>query len=194
MKTTISIIVILAVIIGGYFAMKSGSVKNASESAESAETSALTASSTYLASTTAVTVVPVISNSKKIAFSEFMKKGGSYKCTVNQYLGVVGGPSTKGTTYINDKMVRAEYSTKIQDKDVSTNLIVKDGFTYMWSSISPTMGFKVKAVIHEATSSAVAASGSYSFNASQIGDYDCQPWTTDASMFSLPTGVTFKEI
>ena len=135
-------------------------------------------------------VITKATDGKKIPFSEFIKTGGSYKCTVNQS---VGGVDTKGLTYLNNKMIRGEYNTKVQGMSIDTTLIVRDGFTYTWTSLAPTMGFKAK-VVDKAPDNQAEMSGKYSFNAEQIGDYDCQSWTADDSKFTLPTSVTFKEI
>lgn len=134
-----------------------------------------------------------MTNSKKKAFTEFMKEGGSYKCTVNQY---VENMETKGIVYLNDGMIRGEYTSRVQGLDIGTNVIVRDGFTYSWSSMTPTMGFKAKATQAGTTNYGTdgKTSDAYSFNAEQIGDYDCQAWTADPAVFTLPTGVSFQEI
>lgn len=127
---------------------------------------------------------------KKMAFSEFIKQGGAYKCTVNQ---LVEGIETKGVTYIDGKMIRGEYTTNTQGMSVGSTLIVRDGYTYTWTSMAPGMGFKAKVV--EGTGDTNApTSASYSFNAEQIGEYDCQSWSVDASMFALPKDVTWTEM
>lgn len=126
---------------------------------------------------------------KKMAFSQFLKQGGAYKCEVNQD---INGVETKGTTYINDGMVRGEYNTKIQGANVDSTFIVRDGFVYSWSSMLPNMGFKMKTDVNASGNAGASASGSYSWNAEQIGDYNCEPWTVDQSKFTVPTNITFK--
>lgn len=128
---------------------------------------------------------------KKMAFSEFIKQGGSYKCTVNQS---VGGVTSQGITYISGDMIRGEYKTNVQGMDVSSMMIVRDGYTYSWTSMMPNTGFKVKVAANATGDTSAAASGQYSFNAEQIGDYNCEAWTADASMFTVPTDVKFQEI
>lgn len=128
---------------------------------------------------------------KKIPFSEFIKNGDSYKCTVHQ---LVGGTDTVGTTYINKGMVKGEYNTKVQGLSITSNVIVRDGYTYSWSSMTPTTGFKAKVVADTKTNTQTGMSGSYSYNAEQIGDYSCESWTANPTIFDLPAGVIFKEI
>ncbi len=128
---------------------------------------------------------------KKMAFSEFLKQGGAYKCTVNQS---VAGTDTAGTTYIHNGLIRGEYSTKTAGMNIATSLIVRDGYSYTWTSVAPTMGFKAKVVDNAVVNTGAAMSASYSWNAQQIGDYNCEAWAADDSMFTVPASVTFKEI
>ncbi len=130
---------------------------------------------------------------KKIPFSELLKQGGSYQCTVDQY---VGDMTSKGTVFIDKDRIRGEFSTTVQGMNVDTSMIVRDNFTYTWSSLMAGKGFKAKVVEVVGGDAAVntGTSGTYSFNASQIGDYDCKEWSVDESKFVLPTNVTFTEI
>lgn len=130
-------------------------------------------------------------NGKKMAFSQFVKQGGTYKCTVNQN---VGGTETKGITYISGGMINGEYSTSVQGMNITSNVIVRDGYTYSWSSMMPGAGFKSKVVANTEANNNAGMSGTYSFNAEQIGDYSCEEWSGDQSKFNLPSGITFKEM
>ncbi len=171
-------VVVVAVVAGVIFKPNDSQVP-----AESAEkTSTTTVSET--------TQAPAVSG-KKMAFSEFIKQGGAYKCTVNQS---VAGVDTVGTTYINGGLIRGEYKTQTQGISVTSSLIVRDGYTYSWTSMAPTMGFKAKVVESAAVNTGAAMSASYSWNAEQIGDYSCEAWSADASMFVLPSGVNFREV
>lgn len=129
---------------------------------------------------------------KKMAFTEFLKQDkGDYKCTVNQD---VNGSVTVGTTYLSGGMIRGEYNTQVQNMNVDSTFIVRDGFSYSFTSLAPTMGFKVKVVEPKEGDVTTQTSGSYQWNAQNIGDYDCQPWTTDPAKFTIPTNITFQEI
>ncbi len=132
-----------------------------------------------------------MSSGKKKAFSEFMKDSGSYKCTVNQY---IANTETKGTVYLANGLLKASYGTKVQGMNIETSVIVRDGYSYSWSSFSPKSGFKAKIDTTSGGDTSAGTSGSYSFKAEQIGDYDCQAWQADPSFFELPTGVNFTEV
>ncbi len=129
------------------------------------------------------------STGKKMAFSAFLKQGGTYKCTTHQ---TIDGSSTVGTIYTDNGMLRGEYSTQVQGMKIDATFVIRDGFTYSWSSVSEGAGIKVK-VVDTTEASGTPKASSYNFNADQIGDYDCVPWKADASKFTLPSNVTFTE-
>jgi hypothetical protein len=131
-------------------------------------------------------------NEKKMAFSEFIKQGGSYKCSVNQS---VGGVETNGTTYISGGMIRGEYRSAAEGMNVDSTLVVRDGYTYTWTSMMPGVGFKSNIVETTGAESTTAGmSGTYSWNAEQIGDYSCESWDADSSLFEIPKDITFREM
>lgn len=128
---------------------------------------------------------------KKVPFSEFVKNNnGSYKCTVQQSM---SDTASEGTVYISGGNVAGSFNTVAEGRPMDTSFVLKDGYSYTWSSALPGMGFKVK-VTAAAGDASASASGTYSWNADQIGDYDCQPWTADQSKFALPTGITFRDM
>jgi hypothetical protein len=151
-KTTISILVVALVVVGGYFIVKA-------KKAESPEVANMETNTQ--------------STPKKMAFSEFIKQGGAYKCDVKQSMSDM---ENSGTVYIDGTMISGEYSTIAEGRKMDTNFILKDGYSYTWSSTLPGMGFKIK--IPESANDNVdaSASGDYSWNANQIGDYNCEPW------------------
>ena len=132
-------------------------------------------------------------NGKKMAFGVFAAQGGSFQCTVTQH---VGGSDTAGKVWLDGKKIHGIFSTVVQNQAITSNFTVIDDYTYAWTSMSKN-GFKIKNAPVTAdgnTSSGAAASGSYSWDASQIGDYECTPWTSTDSIFALPAGITFSEI
>ncbi len=127
------------------------------------------------------------SNSKKMAFSEFLKQGGSYTCTVNQD---VGGVQTAGIVYIHKDKIKGMFESVIQGVKTNTFFVVRDGYTYTWSSAYP-MGFRAPLESGANTQGVSAPTGSFSWNASEIGDYNCAPWSPDESVFIVPANVQF---
>ena len=125
---------------------------------------------------------------KKMAFSQLMTQNGTYKCTVTQY---IENMESKGVVYMDKRLLRGEFSTIAGGQKIDTTMILRDGYTYTWTSMAPTMGFKVKAVTELNTSTSSTATGTYSWNADQIGDYNCEAWTPDETQFTLPAIIKF---
>lgn len=173
-KSILGVIVAVVVIGGGYY-MYSQSNMSSDEMMEGSEMSSDSGSQM---------------SDKKMAFESFIKQGGSYVCTVHQS---VEGTESEGTVYIDGGNIRGEFNSTVQGMAMSTSLIVKDGYSYTWTSMMPSMGFKAPVDQGAGADSSTGTSGSYSWNAEQIGDYNCEAWSADASKFALPAGVTFTE-
>lgn len=129
---------------------------------------------------------------KKMAFSQFLKQGGAYKCEVKQSMSDF---ENSGTMYVNGKTLRGEFSTVAEGKKMDSSFISREGYTYTWSSMTPGMGFKMKTVENiEVPDTNVDINGNYAWSADQIGDYNCENWVVDASKFETPKDVTFTEL
>jgi hypothetical protein len=177
--TTKSIIIVLVAVIvigGGVLILKksapSSEVSNSTQSNSEATTSA---------------------SGKKMAFDAFLKQGGSYTCTIAQH---VGGMTNTGTLYINNKNIRGDFSAAVAGKNITSSFVQKDGFMYVWNSMTPGTGFKMAIVAEQNTSRApgTVSLESSGFDASNVGDYDCKAWTPVAAQFALPSSVTFTEV
>lgn len=147
-------------------------------------------------------------NGKKMSFDVFMKQGlqgSAYECTVHQTISNIDttgkvwidgtGTATSATSSSANAKVHGEFTTAVQGMNITSNFTVVDGYSYSWSSMMST-GYKVKVPDSTGATSdtSAEAKGSYSWNASQIGDYDCQPWTATAAKFALPTNIKFTEM
>ncbi len=164
-KTTWVVIIVITLTIAGYFVFSGNKEANVPAGEEqSAQTP-----------------------ERKMAFADFVRQGGSYKCEVKQALSDM---ENSGTVYLSGGMMRGEFRTVAEGRTVTTNIINRDGYTYTWSSASPETGFKIKV---DASADA-ETSGTYSWDASQVGDYNCAAWSADASVFAVPTSVTFQEL
>lgn len=175
-KTTIfSVLAVGAIIVGGYF------VFNMKPMPESAQ----------LENSEMQNEVSGETSGKKMAFSEFIKQDkGAYKCEVKQAFSDI---ENKGTVYMNNGMMRGEFTTVAEGKTMDSSFIMKDGYAYNWSSVLPNMGVKVK-VLANTENKGGDAKGTYTWNAEQIGEYNCEEWKVDESKFALPVGIDFTEI
>jgi hypothetical protein len=137
------------------------------------------------------------SSGKKMAFGDFIKQGGSYQCTVNQYIDAGYTSTTKGTVYISGGNIRGNYNVQVQGMSIDTSVIVRDGFVYTWTSLA-NIGYKAPVAADvdgaQAAQTGTGTSGTFTWNTDMIGDYDCNPWTADASQFTLPTGISFQAV
>ncbi len=154
----------------------------------STSTEVINASTTEDGTSLGVTTTDPKAPGKKMAFTEFMSKGGSYKCDVTQ---VVATMTTKGTVYMHDALVRAEFSNSVAGQSLNTTMIARDGYMYSWTSLTPNKGYKTK-LAAEATPKP-GQPATYTWNGSQVGEYDCKEWKADDTLFDLPKSVTFTE-
>lgn len=136
------------------------------------------------------------SQGKKIAFSQLAQQGGTYRCTVNQNVGTI---TTQGTVYLDKALIRGEMKADIGNgKLIDITFIMRDGTTYLWNSMTPGMGFKVKNDTHvQVGSTSAQLSGNIQASSpnaylENIGDYTCEAWAGDASKFTVPTNITFQ--
>lgn len=129
---------------------------------------------------------------KKMAFSQFISTDkGSYKCEVNQY---VSNIETKGTVFVKNGMIKGEFTTAVAGRNITANMIARDGYSYSWSSMAPTVGYKTKLDTSVNATTTASTSGSYSWNADQIGDYNCVPEEIEDSQFSVPASINFTTV
>ncbi|MGB3921809.1 MAG: hypothetical protein WBL19_00805 [Minisyncoccia bacterium] len=162
---------LIVVFVGGYFFIKSDDISSDDSNGSASEVEE--------------------SSDRKMSFGDFVRQGGSYKCDIEQ---AVDGTTTSGTAYIDGGKIKGEYVTQAEGLSITSYVIVRDGYAYSWTSFAPNMGFKAKVVENAPADSTAPPSGEYSFNADDVGDYDCDAWAADASVFALPAGVKFTEI
>lgn len=147
-------------------------------------------------STNTATSAPITASSsdqkpsgKKIAFTEFMRKGGSYKCAVTQTMSTM---TTQGTVYMHDDLVRAEFSSSLAGQTINSAMIARDGYMYSWTSAAPSKGIKTKLAPDTETGS-TSKPATYTWNGSQVGDYSCEEWKADDSIFEIPKTIVFTQ-
>jgi len=167
-KKVIAAVVILLVLIGGYFGytkLKGGSITTPGTTTESGGMKSL---------------------------KDLLSLGVTQKCTFSQ----TGGSGTsEGTTYVSGGKVRGDFTTTSSGKTMITHMISDGKTSYIWTEGEKT-GFKMTAI--EASPSTVqTGSADTPVNSQadldQKADYKCSGWTTDGSLFTPPTNVTFTD-
>jgi hypothetical protein len=129
---------------------------------------------------------------KKMAFVDFMRNDtGSYKCTV--YRSEASQGSSTGTIYLANKMIRGEFVNSYQGQNIDARFIIRDGYAYTWAVMNAqnTSGVKIKIPVD--TEGSPEGETLYKY-ADSVGDYNCENWNADASMFTVPTNITFQAI
>lgn len=178
---------LLFAVVGGAFYGVTSYVNKDTEVTPSQVSTTTTPVIEVLVATTTASTTSGVPSGKKIAFSEFMKKSGSYKCTVTQ---TVATMTTNGTVYLDEGKVKADFAVSVAGQSFNTSMIVRDGYSYTWTSNSPTKGFKTK-IAGGTESNSTSSKGTYTWDGSQIGEYSCDSWVAEASMFEVPKTVTF---
>lgn len=116
-------------------------------------------------------------------------RSGSWKCVVDT---TTATALSAGVVYVSEGKVRADFTTSVPSYgSVETHLIADGVDTYTWSSVMP-QGIKAKMTTESGKTS--AGTSGQGINASTIYRYDCEPWAADASLFSVPSSVTFREV
>ena len=131
---------------------------------------------------------------KKIAFTELVKQGGTFKCSVNQ---TVENVTVKGLVYMDKGLIRGEFAGDYAGKKMDVTFVMRDNMTYVWNSVIPNMGFKFKndTAVSLGDKKAQASGEIHATPESyleKIGDYDCEAWVAEASKFVIPTSITFQ--
>jgi len=118
-----------------------------------------------------------------------LASGRPVKCTVAP---TADNGNMSGTFYIANGKTRGDYSVSEGAQPMSGHMIVDGQTSYSWFEGQPT-GFKVTAAPVSGNENAPAAA-KQGFDPNQKIGYNCSPWSTDASLFTLPANVKFNDM
>lgn len=115
------------------------------------------------------------------------KTGKSYECTVSH---TVQGINSNGVVYITGDNIRANFTSSVPViGSVKTQMIATTDSVYTWTSLM-NQGFKSERGVAK-----IQAQGQVqSIDLNQTLNYTCKNWTTDMSVFTVPTNITFKSV
>ncbi len=113
--------------------------------------------------------------------------GGSNKCT---FASSVQNSQSEGTVYITNGQMRGDFSSVAAGKTTLSHMIVKDNVSYVWSDAAP-QGFKMS---FDAMATQSDANPQASVDPNAKVEYTCSSWVSDASLFALPTNITFQDM
>jgi hypothetical protein len=169
------IILILAVLVGGYFFMKNKPSNSTVGTEEKIE---------------------VPESSKKMSLKDLMDLGKSQMCTF-KYSSAAG--TTEGTSYVANGKVRTDFKgTDPQGKPYSGGVIMDTEFMYSWNSqmsngIKMPVSDAMEQKAQEAQEQPDEVRHEY-VNPDAKVDYNCSSWSVDESKFTPPSTITFTDI
>lgn len=182
-KTTLIIVIVLLLIIlgGGVFYLLGKSYTNSSQAGQTA---------------TSQNQGQQMSTQKKSLF-DFFSMAGSQKCTFSDKTN--GG---SGVVYVNGGKMRGDFQSTNNAKTTTSHMINDGTFVYIWTD-GQKSGYKMSlATVKQEQSQVSMAPGNTNsgqqgqtqgMDMKQQSDYSCGPWAADASLFTMPQGVTFTD-
>lgn len=163
-KAVITIIILLILGVGGYGAYRI--VRHFNRLSTQSQAPTMTAPE---ATPTAMTTLKAL-----------LALGVAQKCTFDQ-----------GTVYLAGGKVRGDFVNTAG----ASHMISTGSTSYIWMD-GQTAGFKmtfdVNATPNPSTSATPVPQGGLDVN--QQANYNCEPWTADSALFSLPKGITFQDL
>jgi hypothetical protein len=122
---------------------------------------------------------------------DLIAKGISQSCTYSTN-------NSYGTLDLADGKIRGDFNVTTTDannqtKTLVSHMIIMDNTNYLWTEGTKT-GIKM-AFDQNATPAPVTSNTpTNSFDANALNNYKCSPWVADATMFTLPAGISFMTV
>jgi len=126
----------------------------------------------------------------KGTIKSLMTAGKSEVCS---YTNQVNGANINGKMYVDNGKMRGDFTVVNSGKNetVTSHMIVNDGQNmYAWTDLS-ARGMKMSLASAASASGASTSSGP---DVNQEVQFSCSSWTPDASLFTVPTTITFYTI
>jgi len=121
------------------------------------------------------------------SLKELMTLGIAQKCTIANK---VNGGSNTISIYLDNGKIRGDIVSVTPEKTINSHMIVQGSTTYMWMEDQKT-GFKMTFDPEKAAANPPPQNNGV--NPDERLAYNCSPWSADASVFNLPTGVEFSD-
>lgn len=128
---------------------------------------------------------------------DLVGRGGEQKCTWSVS---ADGYEGTGTVYVDNGKFASEMTGSSNGTTFSAHTISDGEFMYSWTDMAP-FGMKMsltkaKEMSAQAAAEVEATGGTPDKAAGDVSaayDYDCDSWNADASVFVVPTDITFSE-
>jgi hypothetical protein len=139
--------------------------------------------------TAAVTgsVSPTTATSQKQSLRSLLSFSGSQKCQYQD-------PESKsvGVIYLSDGKMRTDQTISTEEATISSHTLVDGQYMYIWTEGSTT-GYK-SSLTTTVTPPPSGQDSSQNIDLDQQVEFNCQPWTKDGALFSLPSNISFTDI
>lgn len=169
-KIIAGIIVVLIILAGAFFLMRS-------KDGDVASNTQKTDSQTQM-------------QSEKASIKSLLASGSSRKCT---YSVDQDGYKSEGTIYVANNKMRGDFTAQIDGKETMSHMINDSATSYMWTDgVAQGMKFAVSEEDIKSAQDSAAKTGAVDLN--QNYDFSCDSWVVDTSKFELPSNVQFSEL
>ena len=133
-----------------------------------------------------LSIVTVSAQADTTSLTKLLDAGQSLVCTYEKK-----EPNGKqsGTIYVAGRKIGGEIQVSSIEGTYLMNTLYTDGWQYIWGGpLGETQGMKIQVSALHAQGSPEATHGP---DLNEDLDYQCKPWTVDASKFVLPSNVQF---
>lgn len=114
---------------------------------------------------------------------------GSQKCEVSS---PNDGQESNGEIYVANGMMRGNFTSDVSGKIVASHMIVKNNTSYIWTDDMP-QGFMM-AINETPAGTDGETPDQQAIDLNQEYSYKCANWSTDESVFELPSNINFSDI
>lgn len=130
---------------------------------------------------------PTAPASQKQSLRSLLSFSGSQKCQYQD-------PESKsvGVIYLSDGKMRTDQTISTEEATISSHTLVDGQYMYIWTDGSTT-GYK-SSLTTTVTPPPSGQDSSQNINLDQQVEFNCQPWTKDSALFSLPSNINFTDI
>ncbi len=131
--------------------------------------------------------------SGKKSLSDFFAMKGTLKCTFSDKTN-----SGSGTVYLGGGKMRGDFQSQANDTASQTHMVNDGTYVYIWTE-GQKNGYKMSLDAVKNEASQVKVSGTPSIvkpqgmDMSQQSNYSCAPWVANATMFKVPSDITFVD-
>ena len=172
----IGIIIILLIIVGAFFLTKKSAVQTP-----------VTQNQTQTQATEKSPASTNNSQTIESSLKDLLTGGKSVACT---YSNKLESATINGKVYVANGKMRGDFETTTSDKvAVKGHMVVDAQTSYVWTDMS-NQGMKVS--LNNLPKPTGTKSNTPDIN--QKMNYTCENWNADASVFALPSNITFREI